>query len=144
AACFIINDDYQLALEVDADGVHIGRDDGAIQRIKQKLGDKILGVSCYNSLNLAQQAASEGADYVAFGRFFISGTKPDAVAVDIALIRQAKAQLSLPVVGIGGITAENAHLLVSEGIDAVAVIGGLFHQADIKQSAQRINKLFTQ
>lgn len=140
---FIINDDVELALEIGAHGLHIGRHDAALQRAREQLGDDaIIGVSCYNRLDLAREAAKAGADYVAFGRFFPSRTKPDAPQAEAGLLTQAKAELSLPVVAIGGISPENGGQLIEQGADALAIIQGIFAQTDIKAAAQRHAALF--
>lgn len=142
AAIFIVNDDIDLALQVDADGVHVGKDDGDIVAIKQRLGDKILGVSCYNSLTLAQKAEQLGADYVAFGRFFVSQTKPDAIQAEPNLIVEAKSRLRVPVVAIGGIKLNNAKQLIDAGVDAIAVVDGLFGEENIVKTAKEFSNLF--
>lgn len=140
---FIINDDVALAADLDADGVHIGRDDAALARARVVLGpDKIIGVSCYNELTRAQQAQTAGADYVAFGSFFASRTKPLAVRADIELLRAARAQLHVPIVAIGGITPENGEPLVAAGADALAVIDGVLAAEDPLVAAQRYVRLF--
>jgi len=141
-ALFIINDDVDLALAVDADGVHLGEDDEALEVVRNRLGPKIIGVSCYNKLQNAITAEKLGADYVAFGRFFTSDTKPAAIQADLDLIKYAKQKLTIPVVGIGGITLENAGELIDKGVDAVATVNGLFRTSDIKSTAQKFNKLF--
>ena len=143
SACFIINDDLELALTIDADGLHVGKNDGDISKVRSQLGNKILGVSCYNSLDLAQNAQKKGADYVAFGRFYTSITKPNAVPADLSLIQQVKESTNLPIVAIGGITLNNASPLIAAGVDSVAVIDGLFRQKDIKQTAEKFTELFT-
>ncbi len=126
--CFIINDDPQLAKAVNADGVHVGREDGKIADARKQLGEQaIIGVSCYNQLDNAQRAIDQGADYVAFGRFFPSKTKPDAVQADLQLLEQASQQLNAPIVAIGGIKRDNAQELIKRGADAIAVINDLFH-----------------
>ncbi|MCW8931233.1 MAG: thiamine phosphate synthase [Gammaproteobacteria bacterium] len=126
--CFIINDDPQLALAVNADGVHVGKEDGKIIDARKQLGSQaIIGVSCYNQFENAQKAVAQGADYVAFGRFFPSKTKPDAVQADLNLLEQATQQLSVPIVAIGGIKRDNAHELIKRGADSIAVINDLFH-----------------
>ena len=102
-AILIINDDLDLAITINADGVHLGRHDLDIKSARKKIGDKIIGISCYNTLALAFEAEQLGADYVAFGRFFPSVTKPDAVLADIHLLHEARQQLSLPIVAIGGV-----------------------------------------
>lgn len=142
SACFIVNDDIELCLAVDADGLHIGKTDGDIAAIKSQLDEKLLGVSCYNQLENAMRAQDLGADYVAFGRFFASKTKPDAVQAEIEVIHQAKRQVNLPVVAIGGVTHINAKILLRAGVDAVAVIDGLFNQPDIESSARQFTQLF--
>jgi len=139
----IINDDAALARAVGADGVHLGKDDGDIAAARALLGpDAIIGVSCYNDLDRALAAQAAGADYVAFGSFFSSDIKPDAVRATPALLQQAKAQLHLPVVAIGGITADNGAQLVAAGADLLAVISDVFGQADIRAAAARIAGLF--
>ena len=105
---FIINDDPELAMQVDADGVHCGRNDAAVSEIRAGYPNLLIGASCYNSLQRASEAVAAGADYVAFGRFFPSATKPEAVPADTVILQQSKQQLQKPVVAIGGIMAENA------------------------------------
>lgn len=142
-ALLIINDDVALARWVGADGVHVGREDNDIAHARQLLGDQaIIGISCYNQLPLAVAAEQAGADYVAFGRFFPSATKPDAVPADIALLAEAKQRLQIPIVAIGGITPENGATLVQAGADMLAVINALFGRDDIAADCQRFNKLF--
>ncbi len=143
-ACLIINDDAALALKVDADGVHLGGDDGSVVSARAIVGaDKIIGVSCYNQLALAHQAVSLGADYVAFGAFFASNIKPDAVAATPDLLRQARREIALPCVAIGGITAENGATLLDAGADALAVISALFAAEDITLVAQQFTNLYS-
>ena len=140
---FIVNDDVWLAAELDADGVHLGSGDGSLQSARQTLGpEKIIGVSCYNDLSLAESARKSGADYIAFGSFFPSATKPLAAHADISLIAQAKQRFAIPVVVIGGITLENAPQLIGAGADALAVISDLFGAADIDARASAYKKLF--
>lgn len=141
---FLVNDDVELALEVGADGVHLGRDDGSCAAAKGRLGTRaIVGISCYGDLARAQRAVQQGADYVAFGRFFPSGTKPGATPAHPALLSEAKALLPVPVVAIGGITADNGAYLVSAGADNLAVIGALFGANDIRAAAARLAGLYT-
>ncbi len=136
-APLIINDSLRLADLVGADGVHLGRDDGGIREARIVLGpEKIIGVSCYQSLDLALTAQTAGADYVAFGSFFASATKPDAPRADIALLQHASRVLHLPIVAIGGITPDNAEPLIEAGADALAVIHALFEAADIEARAR--------
>ena len=140
---FIVNDDARLAAEVGADGVHLGRDDAALEEARALLGPgALIGVSCYADLERARRAAAAGADYVAFGRFFPSRTKPDAVPAPLQLLGQAKRALGLPVVAIGGITPENGAALITAGADMLAVVHGLFGQPDIEAAARHFTQLF--
>lgn len=141
-APLIINDDLRLADLADADGVHLGREDAGLGEARIILGPKkIVGVSCYQSLELAREAQARGADYVAFGSFYASSTKPQADRAPLQLLRDA-AGLKLPVVAIGGITAENAPELIAAGADAIAVISALFDAPDIEAAARALNRLF--
>lgn len=143
-ALFIVNDDVDLAAAVDADGVHLGRDDAAIVTARRVLGSqRIIGVSCYDSLELALQARAGGADYLAFGSFFASPTKPAAVRAPLSLLRVARREVGLPLVAIGGITAQNAPAVIAAGADAVAVISALFDAADVRAAARRLSGLFS-
>lgn len=140
----IINDDIELAKAVNATGVHLGKEDALLTQARQLLGQSaIIGVSCYNQLNLALQAAQAGADYIAFGSFFPSSTKPNAVQADIHLIQQAKQQLTLPIVAIGGITHENGSQLVHAGADCLAVIHHVFGMPDVYLAAKQFAQLFS-
>ena len=141
---FIINDDIKLCLAIDADGVHLGKTDGSLAAARARLGPgKILGASCYNQYEAALAAKAHGADYVAFGACFVSGTKPDAPPASLELFTQARASLGLPAVAIGGITLDNAKLAIEAGADAVAVIGALWNSADIQQTVKQFNRLFS-
>lgn len=138
-ATFIINDDIELAKMIGADGVHIGKNDTDLHTARQQLGQQaIIGVSCYNDLDRAKTMRAQGADYVAFGRFFPSKTKPDAPQAEIDTLIQAKQQLDCPIVAIGGITADNAETLLEAGADALAVIQGVFVQPDIQFATQTL------
>jgi len=139
----IINDHVKLCLALDADGVHVGASDGDLAAIRERIGpDKMLGASCYNQLDLALQAEAQGADYVAFGACFSSGTKPDAVKAELSLFTRAQSSIKVPVVGIGGITLDNAPSLITAGADSVAVINALWSQPDIGLTAKQFSKLF--
>ena len=138
----LINDDVALAERIGADGVHIGRDDGSIERARQRLGEQaIIGVSCYDSVEHAQQAQDQGATYVAFGRFFPSSSKPLALPASLETLRIAKQMLTIPIVAIGGILPENGSLLLEAGADLLAVIGGLFDEQP-EQAARNYQALF--
>jgi thiamine-phosphate pyrophosphorylase len=144
AALLIINDDPQLAKLVQADGIHLGQDDADMAAARALLGDDaIIGVSCYNRFELAQQASVNGADYIAFGRFFASRTKPHAVRAELDLLRRAQQELAIPVAAIGGITAENAGDLIAAGADMLAVVADLFGHDDIEAAARRYRRCFT-
>ena len=142
-APLIINDHLDLALELDADGVHLGGDDGSVSKARAMLGPhKLIGASCYNVMQKALAAEREGADYIAFGSFFVSGVKPGAVHAPLDLLAEAKRRVSLPIVAIGGITLANAPQLIAAGADMVAVISALFDATDITIAAQQFNFLF--
>lgn len=141
---FIVNDDAQLAAQVDAEGVHLGGEDGSVAAARALLGNsKIIGVSCYNRLSLAHEAVRQGADYVAFGAFFSSSVKPGAVQADLALLKTARSELSVPIVAIGGITQQNGASLVAAGANAMAVITALWNAPDIQIVAQEFSTLFS-
>lgn len=144
-AIFLVNDDVVLAKESDADGVHLGRQDMPFSAARARLGaDRLIGVSCYNELERATAAEKQGADYVAFGSFFPSRTKPQAARAPLELLRAARAQLKMPIVAIGGITPENGAALIEAGADMLAAIEGVFAQSDIRAAARRYADLFRQ
>lgn len=139
----LINDDVDLATHIEADGVHLGRDDTAYAEARARLGaDSIIGVSCYNQPELALQAAQRGADYVAFGRFYPSQSKPNAVQASAEMLSQTRAQIDCPIVAIGGISAENGAPLIAAGADMLAVIRGIFATDDVYQAARSVHLLF--
>jgi thiamine-phosphate pyrophosphorylase len=139
----IVNDDVSLAKLVGAHGVHLGRDDADIAGARRLLGAGVLiGVSCYNDLTLAQAAEAGGADYVAFGSFYPSPTKPQALRAELELLTAARRTLHVPIVAIGGITPDNGAALIAAGADALAVIEGVFGQTDIRAAAVRYARLF--
>ena len=141
-ATFIVNDDVRLAFEVDADGVHLGKTDGDITAARKKLGaNKLIGASCYDRLELAEAAVGAGADHIAFGAVFASSTKPNAVRASLNLFNQAR-HLNVPMVAIGGITAENAAPVLTAGAHALAVISDVFDTTDVKVRAQAYASLF--
>jgi thiamine-phosphate pyrophosphorylase len=143
SALLIINDDVKLAFDTGAHGVHIGKDDEDIQYARNKLGkDSIIGVSCYNSYELATNAQNKGADYIAFGSFFPSSIKPEAVKAEIDLLQKASHELNTPIVAIGGITSSNAPALIEAGADMLAVISDVFGKDDITQAARNLAGLF--
>lgn len=139
----IINDDVRLAQRINADGVHLGRHDQSLHDARKMLGvSKMIGISCYADIQYAKAVTKAGADYVAFGRFFDSQTKPWASSVPVDVLTQAKSELAVPVVAIGGITVENGAVLVKAGADMLAVVHGVFGQEDVTQAARDIAALF--
>ena len=140
---FIINDDIDLAIEIGADGVHLGKDDADLSHARRKLGAQaIIGISCYNQLDLAIDGEKNGADYVAFGRFFPSSTKPNAPQASLLLLQQAQQQLNIPIVAIGGINLDNAPQLINQGAELLAVIDSLFNAPDLTTRTQQFTTLF--
>jgi len=138
----IINDDVMLAQRIAADGVHLGGSDGNLIDARAVLGNgKLIGMSCYNRLALAHEAQSRGADYVAFGSFFVSTVKPDAVVAAPDLLRRAHREISVPLVAIGGITLHNGAQLLELGADALAVISAVFSAKDIQAAARQFANL---
>lgn len=141
----LINDHVTLAVALDADGVHIGQHDGAIAETRALVGkQKIIGASCYNRFELAEQAQADGADYVAFGACYPSPTKPNAPKATADLFTRARQALSVPVVGIGGITVENARPLIAAGADALAVITDISQAGDVAARCRQYQTLFAQ
>ena len=139
-ARLIINDDIALAVEIGADGAHIGREDfpgGSLAAARDLLGPNlILGVSCYDEMALAEAAAAAGADYLAFGSVFASSTKPDAVRAPLQLLGEARRRFGLPVAAIGGINLHNAPDAIAAGADLLAVVSDLFDAMEITQRAE--------
>ncbi|QJD28708.1 thiamine phosphate synthase [Methylococcus geothermalis] len=139
----IINDSARLAANIGADGVHLGKDDGAVATARSVLGHRaIVGVSCYDSLERALRAEAEGADYVAFGAFFPSATKPGAPRARLETLREARTRLNIPIVAIGGIDATNATQAIDAGADLVAVIEAVFGASDVARAALALRSLF--
>jgi thiamine-phosphate pyrophosphorylase len=141
-ALLLINDDLELAQLVNADGIHLGENDASISAARTLLGeDAIIGVSCYNQLELAIKAENEGASYIAFGAFFASPTKPAARVAKLDLINEAKTRLNIPVCAIGGIDLSNAKQVFDAGADMVAVISSLFSHPQIRSVSRQIADL---
>jgi len=145
-AHLIINDDLELAVELGV-GLHLGQQDGSIRAARERLGKQaIIGATCHGSLTLAQQALEEGASYLAFGRFFPSQTKPNAQLADLSILQQAANRFDLPLVAIGGITLDNAPVLLRSGANRLAVVHDLFAQHDseaVENRARAFAALFT-
>ncbi len=141
-ALLIVNDSVDLAAAVNADGVHLGRDDIDLVGARAALPGKIIGMSCYDDPERARAAAAAGADYVAIGSVFASRSKPDAVRAPLETLARARAASGLPVAAIGGITAGNARLALAAGADMLAVISALFDDADVRGAAAAFTCLF--
>ncbi len=139
---FIVNDNLELALTIDADGIHIGEEDINYDEARRQLGNhKIIGISCYNDFKRATLAASSGADYIAFGAFFPTYSKKKTVRAKMTLLKEARG-LNLPLVAIGGITPENGRSLLDAGADFLAVISGLYQAENSYNAARSYIKLF--
>jgi thiamine-phosphate pyrophosphorylase len=144
-AVFIVNDDLALALELDADGAHLGAEDGDLAEARRRLGPKkLLGASCYGRMELAEAAVHAGADYLAFGSVFASGTKPGAPRAPLAIFAEARQRFDLPLVAIGGINLQNTSQVFAAGANAVAVISALFDSGDIAERAAAFTRLYQQ
>jgi thiamine-phosphate pyrophosphorylase len=140
---FIVNDHVDLCVALDADGVHVGGTDDSIAQVRAALGPgKLVGASCYGSLQLARDAHQAGASYVAFGGFYPSRVKKYSVTTSAEIITQSKAEVPLPSVVIGGMTQQNSASLVAAGADMVAVISSVYMAADPKAAAGEFARLF--
>jgi thiamine-phosphate pyrophosphorylase len=143
SAPLIVNDDLELAIALDADGVHLGHGDADLADARRRLAPgKLLGASCYDRIDTARSAIDRGADYVAFGAAFATAIKPGAPRAPLSLYAQAKAELGVPIVAIGGVTPDNAGALKAAGVDAVAVITALFGARDIEGRAREFCRIF--
>ncbi len=138
----IVNDDLDLARAIGADGVHLGADDCPVAEAREQFPEGIIGASCYNDFARAQAAVRSGASYVAFGSFYASPTRPDAVTASPDLLMRAHRELPVPVCAIGGIDADNAVSLIQAGADLLAVCSGIFAQPDITAAAQTLADRF--
>jgi thiamine-phosphate pyrophosphorylase len=143
-AVSIINDDIELARTVEADGIHLGKDDLSLNEARERLGDgAVIGISCYNDIERAISARQQGADYVAFGAMFSSSTKPEAVVAGPDIITEAKQHIDIPICTIGGIDIGNAPQLIAHGADMIAVISTLFAADNIEKTARTLAGCFT-
>ena len=142
-AKLIVNDDVELAASAQAHGVHLGTDDAPLMDARMRLGPAaIIGITCQDSLERARAASEGGADYLAFGAFFPSRTKPNARRASLELLREARVNTSLPICAIGGITAENAAAIIEAGADLVAAVEGVFGASDIEAAARLYARCF--
>lgn len=140
-ATFIINDDVDFAAKIGTNAVHIGKDDASLAYARAVLGDDaFIGVSCYDSLELAKKAEQNGASYVAFGAIFASKTKPNANVCGLNILKQAKANLSIPICAIGGINLSNIALVSQTGIDYIAVVNAIYSPNLISKNLENLNK----
>ena len=143
-AALLINDDVELAIAVEAHGVHLGQTDLDLAAARTSLGaEAIIGITCHDDLRLAEQASAGGADYLAFGRFFSSNTKPGAAAAPLGVLGEAKLHFGRPLVAIGGITLHNAESVCNAGADFLAVVGGLFDTDGDLAEIERRARAFT-
>ena len=140
----IINDSPSMAKEIDADGVHLGKDDPGIQDARRILGgEAIIGISCYGEIERGIQAEREGADYVAFGTPYFTPTKPDRKGTPFEVLREARKKITkIPIFAIGGINRENAKSVLETGVDGIAVITGVFGSSDPERAARDLASLF--
>jgi thiamine-phosphate pyrophosphorylase len=141
---FIINDDVELAISIEADGVHIGQEDESIETVKERIGQKLVGVSCHNLVE-AKRAIKYGADYIGVGPMYPTKTKLDTRSVvGPELIRDfRKADVTIPIVGIGGINRHNSAPVFEAGADGIAVISAISKEADPKQAAELLKRTFS-
>ena len=140
---FLINDDVALAQAVGADGVHLGRSDGSLAAARAVLGDQaVIGISCYNEWLRAEAAVQAGANYLAFGAFFSSQIKPEAVRAEPELLRRARAAWDVPLCAIGGITPDNGAALRAAGADLLAVISAVLFAKNVTQAARAFAQLW--
>lgn len=140
---FVINDHVELCVELDADGVHVGGTDVSVAQARARVGEKkIVGASCYGTLQLARDADAAGATYVAFGGFYPSRVKQYALQTSPDIVTHWKQESSLPVVVIGGMTQENCQPLIAHGADMVAAISSVYMQADVTAAARAFSALF--
>jgi len=138
----IINDDIELCRILDADGVHLGKNDDSLEKARLVLGpSKIIGVSCYNSIDRVKKAVDKGATYIALGACFPTITKPNAPTASLDLIALVLKEFKIPVVAIGGITLENVEFLTKEGVSCIALINSLFKENDIEGTARQFSSL---
>jgi thiamine-phosphate pyrophosphorylase len=140
---FIVNDHLDLCEQTGADGIHVGGTDTDVAQVRARLGpDKIVGASCYGELQLALDAQTAGASYVAFGGFYPSKVKKYAVTTKLDILDQARAAIRIPTVAIGGMTPENATPLVARGVDMVAAISSVYQAESVAAAVRRFQALF--
>jgi len=138
-ALFIIDDRPQLAQQIKADGLHIGKNDMNIKEAREVFPSGIIGVSCYGSIRLAKEAEEEGADYVAFGSFFPSPTKPHSGVISMNVLEKARNALTIPICAIGGINTSNIHEVSAKRPHMISVVSAVFH-GDIKKNINHLQQ----
>lgn len=141
-ALFVLNDKIELAIELGVDGLHIGKSDHHRFDEIRKNFKGIIGVSCYSSIEMAKDFENRGADYVAFGSFFTSPTKPNSNVIDLKILQEAKEKLTIPICAIGGINLSNVDQVMHYKPDMVSIISDMWSVDDIQQQAQNYTKLF--
>lgn len=139
---FIVDDRLELLKRLDADGIHVGKDDRHIREFRDEIKGKIIGVSCYGDIDRALEMEREGASYVAFGSFFVSPTKPKAGIVEQKVIKEAKSKLKIPICAIGGLSVENSKDIVEYGADMLAIVNDLWSAPSISKRAEEYKLLF--
>jgi thiamine-phosphate pyrophosphorylase len=141
----IVNDHLELCVELGADGIHVGGTDASVAQARKALGsDKIVGASCYGDRQLARDACANGASYIAFGGFYPSRVKQYPVTTPADIVSWAKAEIALPCVVIGGMTAQNAAPLVARGADMVAAISSVYGAPEVDAATREFTRLFAQ
>ena len=141
---FIINDHVDLAMELDADGIHVGESDEAVAAVRSRVGPKkIVGASCYGDMDLVRKAHKAGASYIAFGGFYPSRIKKYPVTTELDIVRQMKKEIpELPSCAIGGIDHQNAVPLVERGVDMICVISSVYFADDPEAAARKFAKMY--
>ncbi|WP_373484384.1 thiamine phosphate synthase [Acetobacterium sp.] len=137
---FVINDAVEVALAVDADGVHVGQDDMDAGELRKQIGDKIIGVSA-DTVELAIKAEADGADYIGVGAIYSTATKTEAEVVAFETIAAICEAVTIPVVAIGGLNETNIHTLKGTGVDGVALVSAIFSKADISKATKELRQL---
>ena len=140
---FIVNDRVELAKKIQADGVHLGREDLSISQARDYLGKHyLIGQSCYASMQHAIKAEKKGVDYVAFGSVFTSKTKPNATRCNLSTLKLAKRLLKIPICAIGGINLKNTQSIIQMDVDLIAVTEAVFNADNPRQAANQITQKY--
>jgi thiamine-phosphate pyrophosphorylase len=137
---FVINDNVEVAIAVDADGVHVGQDDMDAGELRKRIGNKLIGVSA-DTVELAQKAEADGADYIGVGAIYSTATKTDADVVAFETIAEICKSVTIPVVAIGGLNETNIHTLKGTGVDGVALVSAIFAKEDIAKATRELRQI---